>query len=121
MRGADPENFDISKDGTQIYVSNEDTAEVSIVDIASGTVVKSSRWASSRKASKSRPMASSSTSLRKRPATISVLDPVAGKIIKTFKVGHRPRSVAFLPDGSRAYVNAENDGDVVIVDARSRR
>ncbi len=39
--GADPENFDVSKDGTQIYVSNEDTAEVSIVDVASGTVVKS--------------------------------------------------------------------------------
>src|SRR5271156_4595350 len=37
--GSDPENFDISKDGKQIYVSNEDTAEVSIVDVASGTVV----------------------------------------------------------------------------------
>src|SRR5450755_3318118 len=32
--GSDPENFDVSQDGTQIYVSNEDEAAVSIVDIA---------------------------------------------------------------------------------------
>ena len=39
--GSDPENFDVSQDGTQIYISNEDDAAVSIVDIASGNVVKS--------------------------------------------------------------------------------
>src|SRR5882672_10369499 len=35
--GSDPENFDISRDGTQIFISNEDDAAVSVVDIASGT------------------------------------------------------------------------------------
>ena len=40
-----------------------------------------------------------------------------GKVLKTFKVGRRPRSIAFLPDGSRAYINAENDGAVTVVDA----
>lgn len=49
--------------------------------------------------------------------TIAVLDLAAGHIISTFKVGHRPRSIAFMPDGSRAYVNPENDGTVVLVDA----
>src|ERR1700723_587172 len=39
--GSDPENFDISKDGTQLFISNEDVSAVSIVDIASGKVVKS--------------------------------------------------------------------------------
>ena len=39
--GSDPENFDVSGDGTQLYISNEDVSAVSIVDIASGTVVKS--------------------------------------------------------------------------------
>ena len=41
--GSDPENFDVSKDGTQMYISNEDDAAVSVVDIASGTVVKSAK------------------------------------------------------------------------------
>src|SRR6201992_2743184 len=41
--GSDPENFDVSKDGTQLYTSNEDVEEVSVVDTASGTVVKSAK------------------------------------------------------------------------------
>src|SRR5271155_2573174 len=39
--GSDPENFDVSQDGTQLYISNEDDEAVSIVDIASGKVAKS--------------------------------------------------------------------------------
>src|SRR6476660_3676013 len=38
--GSDPENFDVSKDGKQLFISNEDTSAVSIVDIASGAVLK---------------------------------------------------------------------------------
>src|ERR1700712_5403176 len=38
--GSDPENFDISPDGKQLYISNEDVSAVSIVDIASGNVLK---------------------------------------------------------------------------------
>src|SRR5438045_1689030 len=49
--------------------------------------------------------------------TISVIDIPTAALIKTFKVGRRPRSVAFTPDGSRAYVSAENDAAVTVVDA----
>ena len=34
--GSDPENFDISQDGTTLFVSNEDAGTASIVDVASG-------------------------------------------------------------------------------------
>src|ERR1700691_1441587 len=36
--GSDPENFDVSKDGKQLYISNEDISAVSIVDVASGKI-----------------------------------------------------------------------------------
>jgi YVTN family beta-propeller protein len=39
--GIDPENFDISKDGKFLYVSNEDGAALSVVNIATGDVDKS--------------------------------------------------------------------------------
>ena len=39
-----------------------------------------------------------------------VIDLAAHKVLKAVKVGPRPRSVAFLPDGSRAYVPSENGG-----------
>jgi YVTN family beta-propeller protein len=46
---------------------------------------------------------------------------VAAKAIKSFKVGRRPRSIAFLPDSSKAYIPAENDGTVLLVDSVAHR
>ena len=36
--GADPEQLAVSADGKWLYVANEDTAQVSVVDAASGTI-----------------------------------------------------------------------------------
>src|SRR5438067_412056 len=38
--GSDPEEFDLSKDGTLLYASNEDIGGASIVDIAQGNVLQ---------------------------------------------------------------------------------
>jgi YVTN family beta-propeller protein len=37
--GNDPEQLDISADGQRLYVANEDAAQVSVVDVPSGTVI----------------------------------------------------------------------------------
>jgi YVTN family beta-propeller protein len=41
--GSDAENFDVSQDGTPLFISNEDDSAVSVVDIAAGNVVKSAK------------------------------------------------------------------------------
>jgi YVTN family beta-propeller protein len=38
--GTDPESFDISPDGKIAYVSNEDAAEMTAVDLTNGTIIK---------------------------------------------------------------------------------
>ena len=93
--GSDPENFDVSKDGTQLFISNEDDAAVSVVD--SGTVVKSAKVGEQPEGVKVTPDGKLVYVTSEETGTIGVLDPVAGKILKTFKVGHRPRSVASCP------------------------
>jgi YVTN family beta-propeller protein len=119
--GSDPENFDLSKDGSQIFISNEDDAAISVIDIASGTVVKSAKVGEQPEGVKLTPDGKLVWVTSEETGTVSVFDPVAGKVVKTFKVGHRPRSIAFMPDGLHAYVNAENDGSVVVVDAVKQR
>jgi YVTN family beta-propeller protein len=114
--GSDPENFDVSKDGTQIFISNEDDGAVSVVDIASGTVVKSAKVGEQPEGVKITPDGKLVYVTSEENGTVSVFDPEAGKVLKTIKVGHRPRSIAFTPDGKRAYVNAENDGTVGVID-----
>src|SRR5215813_11442147 len=39
--GSDPEEFDLSKDGTLLYCSNEDAGQASFIDIANGKVLAS--------------------------------------------------------------------------------
>ncbi len=116
--GSDPENFDLSKDGKQVYISNEDISAMSIVDIASGKIVQTIKMGGQPEGVKTSPDGKQVFITSEEDGTIAVLDPVAGRMIATFKVGHRPRSVAFMPDGIEGLsVNAENDGGIVVVDA----
>jgi YVTN family beta-propeller protein len=116
--GSDPENFDVSKDGKELFIANEDTSTMSIVDIDSGKVIKSIKVGGEPEGVKVSPDGKKVFITSEEDGTIAVLDLPAGRIVSTFKVGHRPRSIVFMPDGSRAYVNAENDGTVVVVDAK---
>ena len=37
--GVDPEQLDVSADGTRLYVANEDVAQLTVVDLTSGRIV----------------------------------------------------------------------------------
>src|ERR1700761_1377351 len=87
--GSDPENFDVSPDGKQIYVSNEDEAAVSIIDVASGKIAKTLKMGAQPEGVKVTPDGKSVWVTSEETGTISVLDPDSGKITATFKVGHR--------------------------------
>src|SRR6476660_115123 len=114
--GSDPENFDLNKDGSQIFVSNEDDSKASMVDTAAGKVVKTFPLGEEPEGVRVSPDGRSVYITSEDTGTVSVLNVAAGRIDKSFKVGRRPRNVVFMPDGSRAYVNAENDGTFVLVD-----
>jgi PQQ-dependent catabolism-associated beta-propeller protein len=119
--GADPENFDVSKDGKLLYISNEDISSVSILDISTGTILKTLKMGEQPEGVKASPDGKSVYVTSEEKGNLAVLDTAAGKIVATIPVGHRPRSIAFMPDGSRAYVNAENDGTVVVVDPKKHK
>src|SRR4029077_1313245 len=97
--GSDPENFDLSRDGRYIFVSNEDDSKASMIDVASGKVTKTFAVGEEPEGVKIAPSGKFVYVTSENTGTISVIDIAAGKITKTFKVGRRPRSVAFLPDG----------------------
>ena len=115
--GSDPEQFDLSKDGKLIFVSNEDDAKVSIVDIAEGKTLASLPVGEEPEGVTTSPDGKFVYVTSEDTGTVTVIDVTARKPIKTIKVGRRPRSVAFLPDGTRAYVTNENDGVVTLIDS----
>jgi YVTN family beta-propeller protein len=116
--GSDPEEFDLSKDGTLLYGSNEDTGEATIVDVMAGKIVATLKVGDEE----AEPEGVATTPDGKfvyvtseNYGTISVIDTAAQKVLKTFEVGHRPRDIAFLPDLTKAYVTLENDGKLAVV------
>lgn len=115
--GSDPENFDISRDGGTIFVSNEDVSGVSFIDVASGKVGQTVNVGGEPEGVKLTPDGKLIYVADEADGAISVIDAAARKRLKAFKVGRRPRNIVFLPDGRRGYVNAENDGTVVLFDA----
>jgi YVTN family beta-propeller protein len=114
--GSDPEEFDLSKDGTLLFCSNEDVALTSIVDIASGEVVASIPVGPEPEGVTTSPDGKLVYVTSEDAGTVVVIDTTTRKAIKTIPVGNRPRDTVFFPDGSMAYVTRENDGVISLID-----
>jgi YVTN family beta-propeller protein len=119
--GSDPEEFDLSKDGKLIYVSNEDVAGASVVDLSSGKVLETLKVGEEPEGVATSPDGKLVYVTSEDQGTISVIDTAAEKVIKSFEVGHRPRHIAFFPDMTRAYITRENDGMLTIADVTQHK
>src|SRR5262249_44611971 len=116
--GNDPEQLAVSADGTRLYVANEDAAQVSIVDLASGNVVSTVKIGEEPEGVTIRPDGKVVYVTSEEDGAVFAIDTATNKVLKRIPVGHRPRSIGFLPDSSRAYVSLENDGAIALVDAQ---
>lgn len=114
--GQDPEAFDLVGDDL-IVVSNEETAQASLVDLdkkwVRGTV----------------PVGREPEGVTTAPDgtvwvtnegdnSVTVLDPVHATVLATVATGLRPRAIAFA-DG-RALVTGEGDGSITVIDQKTR-
>ena len=109
----------MSADGSQVFVSNEDAGEASIIDVASNKIIGSVKVGGEPEGVTTSPNGRWVYVTSEEDNQVAVIDTDDNKLIKMFEVGARPRSVAFLPDSSRAYVTAENGGTVHVVDTKS--
>lgn len=115
--GSDPEEFDLSKDGKLMYISNEDVAAASIVDIAAAKVIHQLPVGEEPEGVTTSPDGKFVYVTSENDGAVFVIDTTEAKVIKNFKVGLRHRDVVFLPNGSKAYVTRENDGKVSVIDS----
>ena len=118
--GSDPEEFDLSKDGKLLYVSNEDVGGASILDLSSGKIVKQIKTGEEPEGVTMSPDGKLVLVTSEDAGTVAVIDTAKGELIHTIAVGRRPRSIAFFPDSNRAWVNAENDGTIVMIDVAKK-
>jgi YVTN family beta-propeller protein len=114
--GSDPEEFDLSKDGKQIYVSNEDVKSASVINIATNKVEHISVVGQEPEGVATTLDGKQFYVTCEAGGDIFVIDTSSYKTVGQFKVNGRPRSVDFLPGGAIGFIPSESAGELNIVD-----
>jgi YVTN family beta-propeller protein len=119
--GSDPEEFAVSADGNQLYVSNEDVGTASVLNIESGTVEHIVVVGREPEGVGVSPDGNVFYVTCETGGDVFVVDAKGYKVLAHLTVNPRPRSIDFVPDGSRAFVPSESVGELNIVDATNYR
>lgn len=119
--GQDPESFDLSPDGQTMYVSNEETAEMSILDLRLGTISGRVGVGEEPEGVTVRPDGKVVYVTCEADNTVVAIDTSTRTVLARIKVGARPRSIAFTPDGATAFVTGETDASVTVVDGQAHK
>jgi YVTN family beta-propeller protein len=122
--GHGAEGFDISPDGKDIWAANARDATVTIIDVASKTVLRTIpvavRGANRLKFTPdgSRVLVSG-LGARAEDSSLVVLEASSGKEVKHLSLGGGAAGILMAPDGSRAYVAVSTRDKVVVVDLKT--
>jgi PQQ-dependent catabolism-associated beta-propeller protein len=110
--GSDPEQFDLSHDGKQLFVANEDSGSLTVVGIASGAVEGTVPVGKEPEGVRVTPDGRWIVVTSESGNAIYVIDAHSLQVVKSIPVGKRPRDVAFAPDGKTVYVSGEFDASL---------
>jgi YVTN family beta-propeller protein len=114
--GSDPEEFDLSHDGTQLFVSNEDVKTASSVDIVDGKVEHIVPLTQEPEGVALTPDGKTLVVTCETGGDVFFIDVASFKVKGQVKVGPRPRSAAFLEGGKFTVIPSESAGNLYVVD-----
>ena len=114
--GSDPEEFAVSAQGDQIWISNEDTQSATVLDIKSGKVAHIIPVGREPEGVSLTPDGKQVYVTCESGGDVYVIDSSTYTVLRQFKVEGRPRSVAFVPGGV-GFVGSESAGQVDVIDA----
>lgn len=110
--GSDPEQFDLSRDGKTLFVSNEDSATISVLNVASGAIESSIAVGKEPEGVRVSPDGKWIITTSESGNAIFIIDAQARKVVRSIPVGKRPRDVAYSKDMKTVYITGEFDGSV---------
>ena len=119
--GSDPEEFDLSKDGRNIYISNEDIKTASVINIASGQREHIIPVGQEPEGVTTTPDGKQFYVTCEAGGDIYVIETVGFTIAAHFKVNGRPRSVAFLSGRAIGFVPSESAGELNVIDSANAK
>ncbi|MEP6885387.1 MAG: beta-propeller fold lactonase family protein [Gammaproteobacteria bacterium] len=114
--GSDPEEFALSKDGTKLYVSNEDVKAASVINIATGKVEHIVVVGQEPEGVATAPDGKHFYVTCEAGGDVYVVDTTSYATVGHFKVNVRPRTMAFLPGGEIGFIPSESTSELNVID-----
>jgi YVTN family beta-propeller protein len=114
--GSDPEEFDLSKDGKRIYISNEDVKTASVINIATAKLEHIIPVGQEPEGVTTTPDGKQFYVTCEAGGDIYVIETSGYTVAAHFKVNGRPRSVAFLSSSAIGFIPSESTGELNVID-----
>ena len=118
--GTDPEAFALSPDEKTLYVSNEETAQMSALEMATGQLAHV-HVGEEPEGVAVRPDGKVVYVTCEGDNAVVAVDAVSLQELARMTVGARPRGVLFSRDGAQAFVTSENGGTVSVLDGAAHK
>lgn len=109
---SDPERVEISRDGHSLFVTDEDAARLSVLDVVRGRVVAKIPVGREPEGVRASPDGRWVLVTSETGNSVAIIDARTHAPLHTVLVGKRPRDLAFTPDSRSAYVSGEADASV---------
>ena len=109
---SDPERVALSHDGRALLVSEEDSAQLCVLDAARGSVIARIKVGGEPEGVRASPNGRYVVVTSESDNTVSIIDAAKYVLLRTVAVGKRPRDLAFSPDSHLAFVSGEGDASV---------
>jgi YVTN family beta-propeller protein len=109
---SDPERVEVSRDGRSLFVTEEDTARLSVLDAARGTLRAQIAVGREPEGVRASPDGRWVLVTSESDNSVAIIDARAYVLVRSLAVGRRPRDLAFTEDGRTAYVSGEGDSTV---------
>jgi YVTN family beta-propeller protein len=114
--GSDPEEFSLSKDGSKLYVSNEDVKTASVINIATGKVEHIIAVGQEPEGVATAPDGKRFYVTCEAGGDVYAVETAGYTTVGHFKVNVRPRTMDFLPNADVGFVPSESTGELNVVD-----
>jgi len=118
--GKGAEGFDVSPDGKEIWAANAQDGTISIIDVASKSVIQTLAadvpGANRLKFTLDGKLVLVSTL---RGPDLAVFAAASRKAVKRVKIGHGAAGILMQPDGARAFVACSPDDYVAVIDLKT--
>ncbi len=115
--GSNPEQLAVNKEGTLVYIANQESEGINLIDVVSGKTTGTVQTGEEPEGIAGTPDGKFVYVTSEDEGTVTQVSTATGKVTKQVKACNHPRTVLATPDSAHIAIACESDGNVMLLDA----